>query len=300
LLHQKIIVLLSASAPISSNSVGSRLASFQEESPVHNFKWRKDQTIKSPDSPSRFDAFFGAKEDFSVESAQAERLAVNKGASQLSDLVILPTEKDKSPTDSFLADSLQNNRDWSSSISSSLGGSSIDTKPIINPSFLQEPHGDKYGAFANLFVDSTKLNDSFSPSDAGKCDFATIPQDLFSFSSPDAKVVKGHSESNDFSEKEEDFGDFIAVSQEDLTVKQPFAVSDPFSLQENLPTQKDENFSALSFNSSHVSQGQISSMPSIFPSSGNTRVIPWYESSPPPLPQGVLFFLHKLQEIFSI
>ena len=51
-------------APIISNSVGLRLASFQEESPVHNFRGGpKFEAPRLSDSPTRFEAFFGGDDE---------------------------------------------------------------------------------------------------------------------------------------------------------------------------------------------------------------------------------------------
>ena len=51
--------------PLLSNTVGLRLASFQEESPVHNFRatTKVDSIRSTSDSPSRFEPFFGGADD---------------------------------------------------------------------------------------------------------------------------------------------------------------------------------------------------------------------------------------------
>lgn len=67
-----------------SNTVGLRLASFQEESPVHNFKGKTGSKFEAPrlsvsESPSRFEAFFGGTDDdsFPIEGAKIETFSTN-------------------------------------------------------------------------------------------------------------------------------------------------------------------------------------------------------------------------------
>jgi hypothetical protein len=251
---------------------------------------------KLPDSPSRFDAFFGAEEDYTSPVSQTilgqsvnlpvhlENIRPEEKVWQRSDpSIVLPVS----------GNSLGN-------VTDIFTDSILDQPPMPIPPLPQmsksdsqlfghlpspsAPIADKYGALADLFSNpdpigvSSFLTSPISPlSDHDAKVPSDIVGDLFSIPNPEPTV--------DPDEKEEDFGDFIAVTRDN----QPEAVSFPLPVPDDFRVgNSQDQFAELSgLNFSSNSQGQVSSMPSIFPSSVNTRVIPWFESSPPPLPPGI-------------
>ncbi len=253
-----------------------------------------------PDSPSRFDAFFGAEEDYTPSVAQTIiRPPVNLPMNLDNNSLI--EEKVCQRSDPPIVLPLSGNNLGNATITNIFTNSIIDQPPPSLPQASKSeshlfghfpsptaPLADKYGALADLFAnpDPTNISSFLSPanpiSNHDVKERSNLPEDLFSLSNPDESTS---SPRKDPLEKEEDFGDFIAVTQDNPTFSLPLPVQESFNA-----IKTTDHVAELSLNLSSVSQGQVSSMPSIFPSSVNTRVIPWYESSPPPLPPGNTFF----------
>lgn len=278
--------------------MGSRLASFQEESPVHNFKWRKEPLPTLPDSPSRFDAFFGAEEDYTTTVPQTILgQPINLPSTSRTDDEVCQR------SDPPIVLPLSGNNLGKANITNIFTNSILGQPPLPASSLPQAskseshifghlpsppaPSADKYGALADLFSnpDPTNISSLLSPanpiSNQDAKEKSSVSEDLFSLSNP---VESSSALKIDPVEKEEDFGDFIAVTQDNPTetFSFPLPVQDDFKAVNN-----QDHLAELSLNLSSHYQGQVSSMPSIFPSSVNTMVIPWYESSPPPLPPGI-------------
>jgi len=219
-----------------SNSVGLRLASFQEESPVHNFRVNAGSKFEPPrlsvsESPSRFEAFFGGTDDDSFRIESGAGAAATTSAEIFPSHPIISTfpafdtniSNVEAPLTSSTTPAPKTLPTFDSGMSvtmSTLGsGSSLPT-PI-------PPSNDKYSALADLLSLSDNDVSSFSTLQAAPFPgtgstsgieeirpVQTFQTSLITGSYPDSNPpvfqINFNLPPKSENGEEEDFGDFIA------------------------------------------------------------------------------------------